>query len=117
MQPVSDATMRTIAQALAGLKTRADVRADNLANVNTPGFRAQQVDFESVLANKVRRGNVDRPLVAVKTAAPNLPNPQGNTVSLEGEITGMMKDNLLRDALINSFNTKANAFRSAIGSR
>lgn len=117
MQPVSDATMRVIASALDGLKTRADVRADNLANTNTPRFRAQRVDFESVLADQIERGAVDRPLVPVTTVAPNLPNGQGNTVNLEGEITGMMQDNLQRDALVNSFNTKANALRTAMGSR
>lgn len=117
MYPVSDATMRVIGQALQGLKARADVRADNLANTNTPRFRAQRVDFESVLADKIEREEVDRPLVPVKALAMNIPNHQGNTVNLEGEIVGMMKDNLQRDALINSFNMKATALRIAMGSR
>ncbi len=48
---------------------------------------------------------------------PNLPGPNGNTVSPEGEMVGQMKDNLMRSAMVNAFNFKANLLRTAIGRR
>lgn len=106
-----------IAYALRGLNARADVRAHNLANVNTPGFQAMRVDFESTLRGALQRGGALQAGAPAITADPNLPNPNNNTVSLEGEMTGMMKDNLLRDAMVNTFNFKAGVLRAALGSR
>ena len=40
---------RLIQAALAGLSTRQRVIADNVANVDTPGFKAARVDFEAAL--------------------------------------------------------------------
>jgi len=106
-----------IAYALRGLNVRADVRAHNLANVNTPGFRAMRVDFESTLRGALQRGTAVSAGAPSVTPDPSLPNPNENTVSLEGEMTGMMKDNLLRDAMVNTFNFKAGVLRAALGSR
>ena len=118
MQPIGDTTMATTAAALRGLSMRADVRADNLANVNTPGFRAGRVDFESSLAAALKDGEVTpgeaRPSVTVD---PNVPGPNQNLVSLEGEMVGLMKDQLLRNAMVHAFNYRTTAFRTAIGNR
>jgi flagellar basal-body rod protein FlgB len=113
---IGDTTMGAVEYALRGLAQRADVRANNLANVNTPGFRAARVDFESALAGALAAGAPERAAPAVLPAA-NLPNPNGNTVNLEGDLVGMMKDNLLREAMVNAFNHKAQLLRSAIGNR
>lgn len=117
MDGIGDTTMATAEYALRGLSQRADVRAHNLANVNTPGFRAMRVDFETALGSALGRGDVasvDDPVLAVD---PNLPGPNGNTVSPEGEMVGQMKDNLLRSAMVQAFNFKATAMRTAMGRR
>ncbi len=106
-----------VAYALRGLNVRADVRAHNLANVNTPGFRAMRVDFESTLRGALQRGGAREAPAPSATPDPNLPNPNSNTVSLESEMSGMLKDNLLRDAMVNTFNFKAGVLRTALGSR
>ncbi len=117
MAAVSDLTMGAVEYAVRGLTQRADVRAHNVANVNTPGFRAQRVEFEAALTRALASGSPEAAGAPVVRADANLPNALGNTVSLEGELTGMMKDNLLREAMVNAFNHKANMLRSAIGSR
>lgn len=116
MGPVNDVTTTAVEYALRGLSVRADVRADNMANANTPGFRAGSVDFESTLRSALSDGDLAGATVEV-TTAPNLPGPHGNLVSVEGEMVGMMKDQLQRNALINAYNFKVNSFRTAIGSR
>lgn len=114
MSGISDTTMATAALAMRGLATRADVRAHNLANVNTPGFRAGRVDFESSLRQALASGRLDdaEPVVTVD---PNLPGPNQNTVSPEGEMVGQMQDNLLRSAMVQAFNFKQSALRTAMG--
>ena len=114
---INDQAMNALHHALQGLSERADVRAHNVSNINTPGFRAQRVDFESSLRAAIERGAPESAAAPVRSVDPNLPGPNGNTASLEGEMTGMMKDNLTRDAVVNAFNWKAGLYRNAITSR
>lgn len=114
---IHDGAMNAVQYALRGLQERADVRAHNIANVNTPGFRAERVDFETTLRAALVRGDAERAPEPLRTVDPNLPGPNQNTVSLAGEMVGMMKDNLLRDALVNAYNWKAGLLRSAAMTR
>jgi flagellar basal-body rod protein FlgB len=114
---IHDSAMSAMHYAMRGLQQRADVRAHNLANVNTPGFRAERVDFETTLRAALARDAPEQAPAPITSADPNLPGPNQNTVSLEGEMVGMMKDNLLRDAVVNAYNWKAGILRSAITSR
>ena len=50
---VSDSVSAVLGYALDGLSLRQNTIADNLANVDTPGFRATAVDFESVLRSAI----------------------------------------------------------------
>lgn len=116
---ISDRAMHTVEYALNGLAKRAETRANNLANVNTPNYRAMRVDFESALQDALDRGvdPMDRPADPAVLPDPNFPNGAKNTVSVEGEMIGMMKDNLTRDSMVNSFQTKTDMLRAAMGAR
>jgi flagellar basal-body rod protein FlgB len=46
---ITDATMTTLHAALTGLQQRQRITADNIANIQTPGFLAGRSDFESAL--------------------------------------------------------------------
>ena len=46
---ILDSTMRGLTQALTMHQKRHEVLASNLANVETPGFRAQDLDFATAL--------------------------------------------------------------------
>jgi flagellar basal-body rod protein FlgB len=48
-----DPTMTVLANALNGLSSRQAAISSNLANIDTPGYTAQSVDFETALANEV----------------------------------------------------------------
>lgn len=56
---VSDAVSLALHTALNGLSQRQQVIADNIANVDTPGFRAQSVDFEDSLRAAIDGGSFD----------------------------------------------------------
>lgn len=113
---ITDVTIGTVEYALRGLALRADVRAHNVANQNTPGFRAGRVDFETALQAALTSGRAQVAAPAVVPGA-SLPEPHANTVNLEDELVGMIKDNLARDAMVNAFNAKVGMLRTAITSR
>ncbi|HVK29185.1 MAG TPA: flagellar basal body protein [Nocardioides sp.] len=53
----SDAVGFVLHTAINGLSTRQNVIADNIANVDTPGFRARSVEFESALERAIEHGS------------------------------------------------------------
>jgi len=55
---VTDSVGFVLHTAINGLSLRQQVIADNIANVDTPGFRARAVDFESTLSAAIERGTV-----------------------------------------------------------
>lgn len=113
MTGLFDFTMRTSSSALDGLTHRAKVRADNIANAETPGYRARRVDFEMAL----REAGSDLHGVELTEALRDNPvDERGNSVNLEQEVTEMVQDNLMFQAMVNGFNYKANLLRTAMGS-
>jgi len=112
MSGLSDITMQTASAALDGLSHRARVRADNIANAETPGYRAREVDFEAAL-----RAASDAPRSArvEESYRANAVDARGNSVDLEIEVTEMVQDNLMVQAMVNGFNYKVGLLRSAMG--
>ncbi len=81
-----DPVAAVLASALDGLALRQSVIADNIANVDTPGFRATAVDFESSLAAALQRGEMPSSGVNPLTLATDTPvGPNGNNVDLRKE--------------------------------
>jgi flagellar basal-body rod protein FlgB len=77
--------MDVLSTALDGLSLRSEVIADNVANVDTPGFTARSVDFESSLRDAVANGRgVDLDTTVQTTSTPVGPN--GNNVDLRKEM-------------------------------
>ena len=85
---------RLIKTALEGLVTRQRTIADNVANVDTPEFKASRVSFETAL--KQAAGTVDEPLKMMKvqnavTGPADAPADLKPTVTLESD-TGRRLD-------------------------
>jgi flagellar basal-body rod protein FlgB len=96
---------------------RHSVLANNLANVNTPGFKRSDVDFRKTLAEAVKAGDVAKLASAqpqIKTDHDAKPNDTGNSVSTQTEI-GMMTDNgLLYSLSVRVMSEKFAEVRKAI---
>ena len=113
MDAVNDRVVQSILSALDGVALRQQVTAHNIANASTPGFRAQQVDFESSLASAIARGEPTSARPDVSLA--NTPVKQdGNSVDMTREMTTMSEAGLHFDALIAAMNFKMNVVRSAL---
>jgi flagellar basal-body rod protein FlgB len=98
----NDSTMSAIHVALNGLSARQRTIADNVANINTPGFLAGKVQFESALKSAVADGNAASvsPTVA-RSLEPT--REDGNNVNLDEETlsnvdTGLRYSLMLRAA-------------------
>lgn len=102
--------------ALRGLSLRQRMIADNLANVETPGFLAGRVDFESALRAAAAEGTlpVDQPAVA-RSLQPTRTN--GNNVNLDEETVAAVETGLRYELTITALTNKFNGMRAAIGAR
>jgi flagellar basal-body rod protein FlgB len=84
----------------AGLKAanlRGKVTSNNIANMETPGFRRSDVRFEQLLAKAMSGGKeADLAAVAPQIVQPQTAdlNEQGNDVSLDVEMGELIKNGL-----------------------
>jgi flagellar basal-body rod protein FlgB len=76
-------TAAALSSALDGLALRQRTIADNIANVNTPGYHAKRVVFEAALAQSVATGNGHVIAETRRSLEPTLIN--GNNVNLDTE--------------------------------
>ncbi|MFC6154130.1 flagellar basal body rod protein FlgB [Nocardioides yefusunii] len=91
---VSDSVSGVLYTALDGVSLRQQVVADNIANVDTPGFRSTTVSFESSLRNAIANGDFADGVaeVPVTTTPTNSPvGTNGNNVDLRKETLSAMQ--------------------------
>jgi flagellar basal-body rod protein FlgB len=85
--------------------------ANNIANVDTPDYQADQVTFASSLANAVANGG--------EATAQSVPEglssgSNGNNVSLPTEMTLMQENDLQNQTVVNSLNDQFALLSDAI---
>ncbi|MBN1094827.1 flagellar biosynthesis protein FlgB [Blastococcus sp. TML/C7B] len=99
---------------LSGLAQRQRVTADNIANINTPGFLAGRVDFESALGGALRNG--ETPAINGGTTARSLEptNTNGNNVNLDAETLIATETGLRYQLALNALDGKYNTIRVAL---
>jgi flagellar basal-body rod protein FlgB len=112
---LADVTMAALHAALNGLALRQRVIADNIANINTPGFLAGKVSFESKLADALSTGSSDA-ATPVVTRSTEAVRQDGNNVNLDEETVDAVKTNLQYQTMVEAMNAKYHLLRTAIGS-
>ncbi len=87
----SDPVQAALRSALDGLALRQRVAADNIANIDTPGFQASKVDFEGSLRAALDDGSLTdgslgtSPELATVQPTSGPPSANGNNVDLGTE--------------------------------
>jgi flagellar basal-body rod protein FlgB len=111
---IADATSTALHAALSGLAQRQRVTADNIANVQTPGFLAGRVDFESQLRGAL--GNGETPSINGGVVARSLEptNTNGNNVNLDSETVIATETGLRYQLALNALDGKYNVLRTAL---
>ena len=118
-----DPTMRGLAETLTLTQRRHEVLASNLANVETPGFRARDLDFGSALreAFAVRRQSElgeldtpDEPHVSVVEDRSAPARADGNTVDLDLQMAKLTANGTRYLALARLLGMRIGLMRQAI---
>ena len=109
-----DSTGSVIYAALNGLAARQRVIANNVANVETPGFIAGRVSFEDSLRAAIAEGDPSGTSVSTLRSADPV-NVNGNNVSLDNEVVGLTQTDLAYQLMIQAINQKFGLLRTAIG--
>jgi flagellar basal-body rod protein FlgB len=112
-----DSVGNVLQGALDGLSLRQNVIADNIANVDTPHFRARSVDFESSLRSAIASGSVASTDVAVTSAATQTPvGVNDNNVDLRKETVAAMQSVFQYQIVSRSVTDRFEMMRTAAGS-
>ena len=97
----NDATTQGLEYSLNSLSLRQQVLANNVANEQTPGFTAQDVNFENQLSGILDGQTAIAPAAAGAVVdSPDLTSRiDGNSVSMESQMSKESQTNLLYNAL------------------
>ena len=111
---ITDSTMTALHASLTGLQQRQRVTADNIANVQTPGFLAGRVDFESALQSELASG--ETPGITGGSTARSLEptNTNGNNVNLDSETVIATETGLRYQLALNALDGKYGLLRAAM---
>lgn len=131
---ISDKTLQALTTALGFREMRQELISSNVANANTPGFKAKKMDFEEALARaldvdgQMQMGVTDGRHHNVGNGGFNNLEPEiyddpngvvsenGNTVDVEAEMAKMAENKIMYDALVQLINKKMGIMKYAINS-
>jgi flagellar basal-body rod protein FlgB len=114
-------------QALALWQRRAEVLSTNLANADTPGYQARDIDFRQALgaadagslpmtatADGQTIGTSTTDANALKWRVPTQPSLDGNTVDAETEQASFAENSVRYQASLSFINAQIRMLRTAI---
>ena len=104
----------TINASLHGLTDRQKALANNLSNIETPGFLAKRVDFESALKRAISTDSAVN-LKTRRTVSLDETNVNGNNVNLDNETVSAVETELRYQAMISAMNSQFRTLRTAMG--
>ena len=101
-----------IKSSLDATDLRGKAIANNIANINTPGYKRKYVSFEETL-NKANK----KPKIEVKEDKSTSMRADGNNVDLENEKVNQAANSLMYNGLVSITNTKLAMARTVITGR
>lgn len=106
--------MNAMSSALDGYAAAQTAISNNIANVNTPGYTAQEVDFSAVLAKSVAAGSGLLPASAIApTPSLDPPGLNGNNVSLAQETVAEVSNGIKFQAASQALSQQFSEIRDA----
>ena len=112
--------------AMSGLAARQRAIANNVANVDTPGFKATEVRFEDALKSAISRGkpgaSVDQSSLNASVSRGTIVDAtstrgDGNNVDIDREMEMLSEANLNYSALTQVMQTRIGILRNVISGR
>lgn len=113
-------TLMALQKAWQGTALQLQVIASNIANLETPGYRARRVSFAQRLQRALEAPNLDR-LQAIRRVQPEVgidrsspARADGNNVQIEHELTQLSKVSLHHRLLTRLLSKKLKMLQAAI---
>lgn len=97
---------------------RQRVIAENLANIDTPGYRARDVSFQERFDFEIQEGRIRQSVThsyETEVADDEVPDQDGNTVALERQVAKSTSNNLRYQALTELVARKLGMLKFAAG--
>jgi flagellar basal-body rod protein FlgB len=94
-----DTTQQALEAAMSGSELRQTLLTNNLANVSTPGYQPQDVDFQSTLQQALSSGQALDQVSFQPHTNPAMAGPDGNGVSANQQQAYMAENGLLYETL------------------
>ena len=109
--PLESVTQAALQSALDGLSLRQKTIANNIANVNTPGYQAKRVQFEEALGRSVAQGSGAVGATTSRSLEPT--RLDGNNVNLDTETLSNVDTVLRYQFATQAMNSELTAVRAA----
>ena len=131
---IDDKTMQALTASLKFRQLRQELHASNIANAETPGYKAKKLDFEEALARAldvddqlamkssdsrhfdVGGGSFNNLQPEVYEESNGIVSPDGNNVDRDAEMAEMAENKIMYDATVQLINKKLGLLKYAIGS-
>lgn len=131
MKIFSNSTQQLLEQSISASSMRQKTISQNIANVDTPNYKAKKTIFEHQLSDAINSqklsahrtdsrhfefGHTSRASARVVVDRNNtMFNHNGNNVDIEREMAEMAKNQIYYNALIERLNGRFNSVRTVIG--
>jgi flagellar basal-body rod protein FlgB len=116
-----DATQAILERALAGSSRRNQAIANNIANVNTPGFKRSDLDFAGALRTAIESGDSTPELRALalepETDSSTSLRADGNNVDIDAEMANLSENSVTYQALEAIVKARFHMLQIALGGR
>ena len=115
---IFDSTQLVLDRAISGATLRNAVLANNVANVDTPGFQPSDVDFHAALKGALAGGPSAIEAVqfsAESSATPTALRADGNGVDAEAESAKLAENGLELSALTEVAGARVTIMKTAMG--
>jgi flagellar basal-body rod protein FlgB len=110
---IGDSTIDALRVGLNGLNLRRQASEDAVANMETPGYLANRVDFEDQLASAIESGDPTSATPTI-TKTTDAALPTGNNVQVDQELMGLSDTELRQQLLVEAVNAKFRLLRTVI---
>ena len=131
---LEDKTLQALTASLKFRQLRQELHASNVANAETPGYKAKKIDFEEALARAldvdghlamkssdskhfdVGGGSFNNLQPEVYEDSNGIVSMNGNNVDRDQEMAEMAENKIMYDATVQLINKKLGLLKYAIGS-
>lgn len=113
-----DSTQLALETALRGTSMRQELLTNNLANINTPGYQRQDLDFKSALQAAQASGTDPRTISLRPTLDPSRTvRADGSGLDADQEAAALAKNTLEYQALVQVMGARNTILQIAMGVR